>query len=410
MHFEKQKRPAPAPPRPTDLKLSAETAALFGDRPADFYYVVWYRDGSVLKRSANAPADLARPDEADRDTLPHLRTRQGFREAIHCSGMGDCVIAGRSVAKDLKATKDFAWALLAAAAAILALALGVGFWFTTRAIRPIETISAAASRISHGNLSQRVDGAESGDELGNLAAVLNSTFARLESAFERQKQFTADAAHELRTPLAVIISETQMTLARERSAADYRESVVACLETAQQMRRLTESLLDLARFEGAGDHPQAEVDLAETVRVAVNRIRPLAERSKISIEVACASALAFTNADRIGQVLVNLLTNAIDYNRPSGSVRVATSSDGVRAMITVADTGVGIADADLEHIFERFYRVDRARSRAAGHTGLGLAICKAIVEGEGGTIEASSVPGEGTTFTVKLPSKLSMLK
>jgi len=189
--------PPRGPRKPEDVRLPADAAALFGNRPGDYYYVVWYRDGSVLKRSAASPADLMRPERSERDTLPHFRTRDGFREGIHCSGMGDCVLAGRSVEADLQATRDFAWALLAAGGAVLALGLGLGFWFTTRAIRPIETISAAASRISHGNLSERVGGAESGDELGNLAGVLNSTFSRLESAFERQRQFTADAAHEL---------------------------------------------------------------------------------------------------------------------------------------------------------------------------------------------------------------------
>ena len=224
------------------------------------------------------------PRISERDTLPHYRTRKQFREAAHCSGMGDCVLAGRSVAADVLAMRNFAWTLPTAGGAILALGPGLGFWFTTRAIRPIETISAAASRISHGNLSERVEGAGSGDELGSLAEVLNSTFARLESAFARQRQFTADAAHELRTPLAVIISETQTTLARERTAAEYRETVEACLDTAQQMRRLTESLLELARFDADEDHPRGDVDVAETARLCVERIRFLAKQRGIEIE------------------------------------------------------------------------------------------------------------------------------
>ena len=219
------------------------------------------------------------------------------------------------VAGDVLAMHNFAWTLLTAGGAILALGPGLGFWFTTRAIRPIETISAAASRISHGNLSERVEGAGSGDELGSLAEVLNSTFARLESAFARQRQFTADAAHELRTPLAVIISETQTTLARERTAAEYRETVEACLDTAQQMRRLTESLLELARFAADEDHPRGDVDVAETARLCVERIRFLAKQRGIEIETDFAPAHAFTNADRLSQAIANLPTNAIYYNK-----------------------------------------------------------------------------------------------
>lgn len=401
-HSEKRVRPAPQPKKPENLDLPAATAALFGDRPDDYYFLVWYRDGSVLKRSTAAPADLTRPDASERDTLPHFRTRRQFREEVYCSGMGDCWLAGRSVEADLRAMRNVAWTLLAAGGAALALALALGFWFTGRAIRPIEKISAAASRISHGNLSERVEGADSGDELGNLAAVLNSTFSRLEAAFERQRQFTADAAHELRTPLAVIISEAQTTLTRERPAAEYRETVEACLETAQQMRRLTESLLELARFDAAENPVRVDFDLAELAGLAVERVSSLAEQHGIAIQSTLQKAPAYANAERIGQVITNLLTNAIYYNQASGIVRIATKSIEGRAVITVNDTGIGIPAADLRHIFERFYRVDKARSRADGHTGLGLAISKAIVEAQGGSIEVASEVGVGTTFTVRI--------
>ncbi len=394
----------PAPPpdkKPENLELTAGAAALFGDRPEDYYYV-WYRDGSVLKRSAAAPADLTKPERGERDTLPHFRTRGQFREEFYCSGLGDCLVAGRSVESDLQAMRNFAWTLLAAGVTVLALALALGFWFTGRAIRPIENISAAASRISHGNLSERIQGADNGDELGNLAEVLNSTFSRLEAAFERQRQFTADAAHELRTPLAVIISEAQTTLARERQSSEYRETVEACLETAQQMRRLTESLLELARFDPAENHARADVDLAKVAADAVERVRPLAQQHAIAMETSFEGAHAHADADRMGQVITNLLTNAIYYNQAGGKVRIATQSVAGKAVITVSDTGIGIPAADIAHVFERFYRVDKARSRAEGRTGLGLAISKAIVESEGGSIEVASEVGVGTTFTVRI--------
>jgi two-component system OmpR family sensor kinase len=373
---------------PPDRRPLAEDLKVPAGLFVDYYFVVWYRDGSVLKRSAGAPEGLARPAISQRDTLPHYRTRLQYREALHCSGLGDCVLAGRSVEEDLAALRNFAWMLFGAGGAVLALGLGMGFWFTARAIRPIEKISAAASRISHGNLSERVEGAGSGDELGNLAEVLNSTFARLEAAFLRQRQFTADAAHELRTPLAVIISEAQTTLARERAAADYRETVEACLETAQQMRRLTESLLELARFDGREEHACAEVDVAEAARAAVERIRPLAERHGIAIESALALAQAWCNAERIGQVITNLLANAIYYNKAGGKVNVATESFQDRAEILVSDTGVGISAEDLAHIFDRFYRVGKARSRAEGHVGLGSRFRNRLPSGREGALRS----------------------
>ncbi len=288
---------------------------------------------------------------------------------------------------------------------VLAFALGGGWWLTTRAIRPIEDISAAASRIAEGNLSERINVAETDSELGRLASVLNSTFARLEAAFGEQRQFTADASHELRTPLAVIISEAQTTLARERGAAEYRESIAVCLDAAQQMRRFAESLLQLARFD-AGQEPirRSAVDLAENARVCVRRVGPLAEERGIKIRCDLGPAKTFGDADRLGQLITNLLTNAIHYNKPNGEIRVNTRSENGGAVLTVADSGQGIAAEDVPHVFERFYRADKSRSRAEGRSGLGLAICKAIVDSHGGSIDVSSQPGAGTTFTVRLPA------
>ena len=393
----------PPPPeyreRPSDIPLSNDTASLFG---GGTYYAFWYRDGTLLKRSQGGPGQIPEPRLAERDTLTHWRTREGFRETFHCSGLGDCALAGRDIRPDVESMRNFTFLLLGAGGGVLAAGLGVGWRVTTRAIRPIEQISAAATRISQGNLSERVPSANGGDELTRLAGVLNSTFARLEAAFARQRQFTADAAHELRTPLTVLITEAQSTLARERSAAEYRETVEACLDAAQQMRRLTASLLELARFD-AGEEAVArrKVDLAEAGRRCVERVRLLAEERGVRIHCNLGSACTFSTAELAGQVVTNLLTNAIDYNMPGGEIELATYVEDDEAVLSVSDTGVGIAAEDLPHIFDRFYRADKSRSRTQGHTGLGLAICKAIVDAESGRIEVSSVPGQGTCFIVR---------
>jgi heavy metal sensor kinase len=397
----------PPPPRGRrDLRLSAEVSSLFEPtRTNSFYFAVWSYDGTLLKRSTNAPAHVPSPPRLGRDTRVHTRMREAFREAYHFTELGDCVLAGRSLTADLQARRRFALVLLAAGGAVLALGLGGGWWLTTRAIRPVEEISAAASRISAGNLSERISVADTDNELGRLAGVLNSTFARLEAAFAQQKQFTADASHELRTPLAVLISEAQTALARDRSAAEYRETVEACLDTAQQMRRLAESLLELARFDAGQESIQRKpFDLAETSRACVELIRPLAAERGLRIDCELAPAKTVGDAAHISQVITNLLSNAIYYNKPGGEVRVATHAEPGAGVVTVADTGPGIAEADLPHIFERFYRGDQARARANGRSGLGLAICKAIVDAHGGSIEVSTQPGVGTAFTVRLPS------
>jgi len=320
--------------------------------------------------------------------------------------MGECILVGRSIVVDLAAMQRFAWWLVLGGAGVLALGLGGGWWLVSQVIRPVNDISTAASRISAGNLAERISVTDTDNELGRLAGVLNSTFARLEAAFAQQKQFTADASHELRTPLAVIVSEAQTTLARERSAAEYRETVATCLDAAQQMRHLTESLLQLARFD-AGQEPieRQPFDLVAETRACVDLVRPLAAKRGLQIQCDFASASALGDAERFRQVITNLLTNAIHYNRDAGQIRVSTRSEGGSALLIVADTGQGISAADQPHIFERFYRADKSRSRAEGRSGLGLAISKAIVDAHGGSIGVSSEPSVGTTFTVRLPTE-----
>lgn len=388
-----------------EIRLSARTASLFDPTETnDFYYAIWSRGGNVLKRSTNAPADLPYPLRLDTLSAIHTRTRADSREAFQFTEIGECVLTGRPIASDLDALRRFAGWLVVAGGAVLALGLGGGWLLAGRALRPVEDISAAASRISVGNLAERIDVAETDSELGRLAGVLNSTFARLEAAFAQQKQFVADASHELRTPIAVLISEAQTTLARQRSQAEYREAVQACLDTAQQMRGLTQSLLELARYD-AGQEPitRQPVDVAALARACVERLRPLAAERAILIHSDLASTEVPGDVDRLRQVITNLIANAIHYNKDGGEVRIGTRAEKGVAVVVIADTGEGIAPEDLPRIFERFYRADKARGRASGRSGLGLAICKAIVEAHGGTIGVSSEPGVGSTFQVTLP-------
>jgi len=370
------------------------------------YFAVWNQDGSRLDGSTNAPSDLPQPAKAHAaDSGPHFRTRSVYREGYDFNREGRCVLIGRSMAPELASMRGFAFVLAVAGLAVLALGLGGGWLIVTRAIRPVEHISATARRIAEGNLAERINVTDTDGELGQLAGTLNSTFARLDASFAQQKQFTADASHELRTPIAVIISEAQTTLARERTAREYRETVETCLDTAQQMRRLTDSLLELARLDASQPSAEREpLDLAELTRQRVEFIRPLAEQRGLRIHCKLSAAPTSGNPDHLGLVINNLLSNAIHYNAPNGEITVSTGVDGNQALLTVADTGHGIAAEDLPLIFDRFYRADKSRSRAEGRCGLGLAICKAVVEAHGGNIQVTSAPGCGTTFTVRLPA------
>jgi heavy metal sensor kinase len=390
---------------PWEIQLSAATLSLFNEAETNaHFFAIWSRDGSVQKLSTNAPAGLSQPERSSASTGIQTRTRDNFREAFQFTEMGDCILAGRSISLDLGGLRRFAWLLVAAAGAVLALGLGGGWLLVSRALQPVEEISATASRISLGNLSERINAADTDNELGRLAGVLNSTFAKLEAAFAQQKQFTADAAHELRTPLAVIITEAQSTLAHERSTSEYRETVEGCLETAQQMRHLTQALLELARFD-AHQEPLGlqPFDLAEQTRTCVELVRPLANQRGLQIKCNLQPAIVPGDSRRLGEVATNLLSNAVQFNKEQGEIRVETGLQDGFAILTVGDTGQGITAEDLPHIFERFYRADKSRSRSSGHSGLGLAICKAIVDAHGGTIEVSSQPTVGTTFTVRLP-------
>ena len=388
------------------ILLSEGTLNLFDEWDTNgFFYAVWSRSGNVLKQSTNAPAGLARPEQWANSQPVEIETHGYFRQASLNTDIGECVLVGRSIRADLAALRRYAWLLAAAGIAVLALGLGGGWLLATRALRPVSEISVAAGRISLGNLAERINVNETDSELGRLAAVLNSTFARLEAAFAQQKQFTADASHELRTPLAVIISEAQTALARERTASEYRETVEGCLEAAQQMKRLTQSLLELARYDAGQEILERQpFDLAERTGLCIDLVQPLARERGIQIQRDLSSITVWGDADRLAQVIVNLLNNAVFYNRERGEIRVSTRLDHKQAILTVTDSGPGIAPEDLPHVFERFYRADKSRGRAEGRSGLGLAISKAIMDAHGGSIDVTSQPGIGSTFTVRLPA------
>ena len=390
------------------------------------YYLLWHRDGSLVACSPGAPDNVPAPPRVQpfapqpvppRDTLrrpvppepgppvlPLSRTRGQVRELFRFLPQGDCILIGRSIAPDLAAMRRLALWLAAAGAAVLLLGLAGGWWVATRAIRPIEAISGTAVKIAGGDLSQRINTADTDSELGRLAGVLNSTFARLEAAFGQQARFTSDASHELRTPVSVILSQTQTALSRDRASPEYREALEACQRAARRMKTLTESLLELARLD-AGQEPMKHerFDLSRVTRDCVELLRPLAAERGIQIHCDVPPLECLGDAERISQVVTNLLTNAIHFNRDQGEVRLSARTEGGAVLLTVADTGQGIPREDVPHIFERFYRVDKSRSRVQGRSGLGLAICKAIVDAHGGSIEVSSQPGLGSAFTVKLP-------
>jgi len=370
-------------------------------RSGALYYGVWRADGGVLKANG-LPPDTSTPTPAPGRPVHSFRGTN--RELVIIGPGGTTILVGRpaeAVARDLTA---FAWRLAGTGAAVLAVGL-IGGWLVSRRIfRPIAVITNTASRISADNLSSRIDTATVDRELAGLARVLNATFGRLEAAFDRQARFTADASHELRTPLAVIRSQAELTLSRPRTANEYQEALRACLGAATRMTDLVEGLLALARADAGESAVREPIELHRVTSDAVELCRALAKQAGLRMTTDLEPVTVPGDAGGLGRVVRNLVANAIQYNRPEGSVHVALRREGEEAVLTVRDTGEGISEEHHGQLFERFYRVDKARSRATGGSGLGLAIARAIVEAHGGTIGLDSKPGQGAVFHVRVPA------
>jgi two-component system, OmpR family, sensor kinase len=380
-----------------------------GDGPADqVYFAIWRADGSPLKvvglpfGISEGVADLTR------DPPRQWRRRDGFRELATRGPMLTSILVGKSMRREEGDLRAFAWQLAAAGALVLVVGLIGGWWVSARILRPVAMIAATASSISEANLSERIDTAQVDRELQELAQVLNATFARLEAAFERQVRFTADASHELRTPLAVVRGQAELALSRPRDVEEYQSALDSCLRASVRMGALVDGLLTLARADaGKPDVAHELLDLQRLVEEAISLLAPLAQTKQIRLESDLGAATVVGDASRLTQVVTNLIDNAIQYNRPGGSVQVRLGAKDGWAELAIEDTGVGIPSEDCPHLFERFYRVDKARSRASGGQGLGLAICKSIVEAHGGTIGFTTEPGKGSTFWVRLSAEFA---
>ncbi|MBB5351803.1 signal transduction histidine kinase [Haloferula luteola] len=384
-------------PDDRELKISSELMKRLGDGQ-EAGFAVWRRGGTL--RGSNLIPVPNYPSRAGHDTLVRFRHRGHWREAYHFTEIGECVLVGRDGSEEIAELHRAGIRLGLAGVGVLAIGLGGGWWLATRSLQPIDEMSRTARRISEGRLSERVPVGSPDSELGRLATVMNTTFDRLESAFDRQRQFTADASHELRTPLTLMISEAQTVLSRDRAAADYREAVEQCLEAAVRMRDLTASLLQLARIEGELGEAST-FELRACVRTEIEALGPRIESSGVRVDTDLLEVVCLGDAIRAGRVVANLLGNAVHHTPPGGRVVLSMERDDVFVVLVVEDTGSGIAAEDLPHIFERFYRADKVRSRSEGRFGLGLAICKAAMEADGGSIMVSSKPGSGTRFEVR---------
>ncbi len=300
--------------------------------------------------------------------------------------------------------------LLSLLPVVIAIACLGGAWLSARALKPIHDITAAANAISIENLSERLPVPSTGDELARLTEVLNSMLARLESAVKRLSQFAADASHELRTPLAVIRTTAELALRRSRPSESYRESLSEIAAETERMTKLVEDLLTLARGgTEASQMPRSPLDLPGLLREVCTELQSLAETRQIRIHSdlpgaqpgACAGTVS-GNRPALRRLFVILLDNAIKYSPAGSGVRVTLTQEHDRASVTIEDSGAGISQADLPHIFERFYRAGEGE----GH-GIGLALADHIARAHGATIEVRSSPGAFSVFRVSFPVSAS---
>lgn len=293
---------------------------------------------------------------------------------------------------------------LAAPLAVLLASVG-GYFVARRSLMPVAAMAEHARKITPESLSERLPNPNPDDELGQLAGVFNQTLHRLENAFAELKRFTADASHELRTPLTALRTVGEVALRQADHAAALRETIESMLEEAQRLNDLIESLLTLARLESGKVASKPElVRLAELAADVRDSLSVLAAEKQQTLELAGGNDVAAT-ADRLllRQALMNIVHNAVRYSPPQTRITVRTLRRDRHAYIEVTDQGPGIAPEHQQKIFDRFYRVDKSRSRTEGGHGLGLAIAKWSVEQQGGRIELESASGKGSTFRILLP-------
>lgn len=374
-----------------------------------FYLQILGPGGQVLNRSSNVPSGFVLPLTAT-PVNPVLAEFSGqpFLYLTLPLSVGERPGATLQVALPWEANEEFLRALrffllLAGGAGLLA-ALAGGFFIARLSLKPVAAITRAATSISHQDLSQRLQLTGPQDELYHLTQAFNNMLDRLEKAFDEQRRFVADASHELRTPLAALRGYAGL-LARwgQEDPLVRREAISAIEREADFLARLVDRLLLLARSDSGLLQPTAEpLSLDELLAEVAADARILS--SGLDFQVGPLERVQMKGDPiYLRELIFVLLDNAFKYTAPGGLVRLALVRKHDRALITISDTGAGIPAEEIPRIFDRFYRVDKARSRQKGGSGLGLAIARWIVESHGGTIEVESRVGAGTTFTVKLP-------
>ncbi len=329
-------------------------------------------------------------------TMPLLRNKQ----LVNLVQVGTSLEGVRDTLKNLR---NF---LLAAVPVVLFLTTLIGRFMAGRALKPVDKITQTARKIAKGaDLSQRILQPKAQDEVGRLAETFNEMMDRLEKSFSLMRQFSSDASHELRTPLTVLKGQSELVLSKKRAPEDYQETLCSNLEEVNYMSKIIEDLFFLSQSdEGEIKLDFIQVNLAAMIEEICKHAEVLAQEKEIKITIAYLEPIEiFGDPHRLRQMVWNLLHNGIKYTPTGGELKISLQGKGDEALLTVQDNGIGIPENDLPMIFERFFRVDKARTRTERGSGLGLSICKYIVEAHKGRIEVESQLGVGSRFKLYLP-------
>ena len=389
-----------------------------GPKITDKYVQIFDNTGEVYSRSRNLkdvrlPLTKTTLHEASHGkiiyetvTTPGLYPIRSIFFPLFSDGrLNRVVCVGTSLAAETE-TLDKIFLILFVSIPTSILLVGSGGWFLAgRALKPVDIITRSAQKITAENLNQRLEVVNPNDEIGRLAETFNKTLARLDNSFRRTRQFSSDVSHELRTPLTILRGETEVGLRWAKEPDEFRDLLRSNLDEIKRMSEIIEYLLELSRVE-AGELPLnlQEVDLEDLLYEMIQPLETIARERGINI-VFARNGPVLIQGDRLRlkQIFLNLLENALKYSPVGGDMRISLSGDGRNAHIAFTDSGPGIPAEDLPNIFERFYRVDKARNRAHGGLGLGLSVAKSLAEAMGGQIEAASEVGNGSTFTVSFP-------
>jgi heavy metal sensor kinase len=330
---------------------------------------------------------------------------RAFRTQVNVKGEIYDLTMATSTAEADTFLAQFGWLLLGAAPMLAVIATFGGYWMSRRALAPVDQLTTAARRISLDNLTERLEVAGTGDELERLGVTWNEMLERLDNAVQRMRQFTADASHELRTPIAMIRTSAELSLRRERQPAEYRATLASIQQEAEWMTQLAEDLLLLARADaGTLKMRNERVVVDQLARSVADEAAPIAEVRGIALRTHFTAGEAMVIGDdrALHRLLTILLDNAVQHTPSAGSIEIATSAEHGGVAIAVTNSGEGIRGEDLPHIFERFYRGDPSRTRSQNGAGLGLAIAKSIAQAHRAEIEVESEVGAGAVFRVRM--------